>query len=93
MIDSGRKTMQRLTKIEANLRELRMKYVIATSHDRSMDEDGGDDLESEMEIAVEDLFFTQQHHHETFVHSLKAGFTEDYVTTKFKSTGIMAKED
>ena len=69
-----------------------MKYVIATSHDRSIDEDAGD-LESDLEIAVEDLFFTQEHHHETFVHSLKAGYTEDYVTTKFKSTGIMAKEE
>ena len=85
--------MQRLTKIEANLRELRMKYVIATSHDRSIDDDGAGDIESDEEIAVEDLFFTQQHQHETFVHGLKAGFTEDYVATKFKSTGIMAKEE
>ena len=58
MIDSGRKTMQRLTKIEANLRELRMKYVIASSHDGSIDEDGTGDLDSDLEIAVEDLFFT-----------------------------------
>ena len=85
--------MQRLTKIEANLRELRLKYVIATSHDRSIEDDGAGSVESDLEIAVEDLFFTQQHHHENFVHSLKAGFTEDYVATKFKSTGIMAKEE
>ena len=28
-IDNGRKAMQRLTKIEANLRELRQKYVVS----------------------------------------------------------------
>ena len=70
-----------------------MKYVIATSQDRSIDDDGAADLESDLEIAVEDLFFTQQHDHENFVHSLKPGFTAVDVTTKFKSTGIIAKEE
>ena len=42
-----------MTKIEANLRDLRLKYVVGA--DEGIEEDEGSDIE----IAVEDLFFTQ----------------------------------
>lgn len=59
VIDKGRKSLQRLAKIESNLRELRMKYVVSTGV-------GGlrleDDLseESDLEIPVNELLLTSE---------------------------------
>lgn len=65
VIDKGRKSLQRLTKIESNLRELRMKYVVSTGG-----ADFEDDLEdeSDMDIPVEELHLTKEHRHEEFVY-------------------------
>ena len=65
VIDKGRKSLQRLTKIESNLRELRMKYVVSTGG-----ADFEDDLEdeSDLEIPVNELHLVQEHRHEEFVY-------------------------
>ena len=65
VIDKGRKSLQRLTKIESNLRELRMKYVVSTGG-----ADFEDDLEdeSDLEIPVNELHLVQEYRHEEFVY-------------------------
>ena len=67
VIDTGRKSLERLTKIEANLRDLRLKYVVSCGETVE-----GDD-ESDFEIAIEDLFFTEAHSHEQFVFTEESG--------------------
>ena len=59
VLDRGRKSLQRLTKIESNLRELRVKYVTSTGETHETQED-----DSDMDIAVEDLHLTEDHEHE-----------------------------
>ena len=91
VIDNGRKSLQRLTKIEANLRELRVKYVGAQAG--SVDGVDMNDPESDMEIAIEDLFYTQQHKHEEFVFAEGMNTAPKFTLTKFKTTAEMAKEE
>ncbi len=67
VIDQGRKSLERLTKIEANLRDLRLKYVV------SCGETVEDEDESDFEIAIEDLFLTEAHAHEEFVWTEESG--------------------
>ena len=63
VIEKGRKSLTRLTKIEANLRELRMKYVVSTGGDAHQEE--LDDLsDDDIEIPVDDLHLTSEHKHE-----------------------------
>lgn len=54
VIDVGRKSLMRLTKIEANLRELRLIYVAGAGE--SPDDA---DPDSDMEIGLEDLWYTK----------------------------------
>ena len=57
VIDYGRNSLKRLTKIEANLRELRLKYV----EKGPITEVEKEEAEESWGIAVDDLFFTQEH--------------------------------
>ena len=57
VIDYGRNSLKRLTKIEANLRELRLKYV----EKGPITEVEKEEAEESWGIAVDDLFFTQVH--------------------------------
>ena len=78
--------MQRLTKIESNLRELRVKYVTSTGETHETQED-----DSDMDIAVEDLHLTEDHEHEEFVYKLPTGRALNSNMTQFKTTGFLAK--
>ena len=51
------------------------------------------DPESDMEIAIEDLFYTQQHKHEEFVFAEGMNTAPKFTLTKFKTTAEMAKEE
>ena len=90
VIEKGRKSLQRLTKIEANLRELRMKYVVSTGGD------GGDIMnepDSDIEIPVNDLHLISEHKHEEYVFDQGATFVPGIGSDLFKSTSHMAKQD
>jgi len=63
VIDQGRNSLKRLTKIEANLRELKLKYVEKGLSRETVEEE----VENDFGIAVEDLYLIQEHNHENFV--------------------------
>ena len=46
-----------------------------------------------MEIAIEDLFYTQQHSHEEFVFSEGLPKVHELFSYKFKTTAEAAKEE
>ena len=87
VIEKGRKSLQRLQKIEANLRELHMKYVAQTGEHLE-----DDPYEEELEIAVEDLFFTSERDHEDFVFDQAPAYIPKPQNI-FKTTGVIAKEE
>ena len=91
VIDQGRSSLKRLTKIEANLKELRLKYVVEKGPTTEAKEEG--EAEESWGIAVEDLFFTKEHDHENFVFKGSALDIVRSTTTQFKSTGVIAKQN
>jgi len=86
-IDNGRKSLDRLTKIEANLRELRLKYVASAGEAPS------EDVDSDLEIPMEELIYTKEHSHEAFVFTEGLSTLPQPMATKFKSTADKAKEE
>lgn len=87
VIDFGRKSLERLAKIDANLRDLRLKYVVSSGQTVEEDE------ESDVEIAIEDLYFTQEHQHEEFVYTEESSNLPLNVQTQFKTTAEKAREE
>ena len=91
VIDKGRNSMKRLTKIEANLRELRLKYASKNSAQgtQQMQQDGDMDLD-DFNIKIEDLFFSKEADPESYVHQHRS---QAYPTTHtvFKTTAQLAK--
>ena len=91
VIDHGRSSLKRLTKIEANLKELRLKYVVEKGPSTDAKEE--EEAEESWGIAVEDIFFTKKHDHEILVFKESALDIVKSTTSQFKSTGAIAKQN